>query len=449
MAKEEAFPFITIGTSGDVTVQRPHKYDVLYLGDRDDAQDINQSKEVFALDPQDMIRFNRGFNSIFCRVTDSPPKVKKAPFFRRDPDFRKYLFVMLFYIVVIVGALALYPVNDELEKEKDPKKLRTILYKPKFRTEKAKLTAAKSKAITKTEKAKKVVQKSPKQELTKEKQKPKVVKKPTPKTAKPKVDKKAAGSKTAKNVQKVKKMPKAGPATPKNSKTPKLAKAKTKGGRPNAAPKRVAKSSARSKSRGHVDTYKAVNLKSTINSMFAKGGSSSAANVKGGSGATSGYTNLSTGGAAVGDVKKAEVSSNLGSLTGAATGKLTNTKGAEGLVSKRAVYTAGIPSNTVVLGSMDPDVIRRILREHIPQFRYCYQKELDRASKRFSGVVSLNFTIGASGRVTQAGVGANSNLPASVKGCVVNVLRGIKFPEPVGGGKVGVKQPINFYPNNG
>ncbi|MEX1100023.1 MAG: AgmX/PglI C-terminal domain-containing protein, partial [Bacteriovoracaceae bacterium] len=101
----------------------------------------------------------------------------------------------------------------------------------------------------------------------------------------------------------------------------------------------------------------------------------------------------------------------------------------------------------VVLGSMDPDVIRRILREHIPQFRYCYQKELDRANDdQVSGTIGLLFTIGASGHVSKAGISNRSGLAGHVKNCVVRVLRGIQFPRPLGGGTVEVKQPFNFYP---
>jgi outer membrane biosynthesis protein TonB len=96
---------------------------------------------------------------------------------------------------------------------------------------------------------------------------------------------------------------------------------------------------------------------------------------------------------------------------------------------------------------MDPDVIRRILREHIPQFRYCYQKELDRkAGRDVSGTIGLIFTIGASGSVSKAGVDQTSGLPGNVKKCVVRVLKGIRFPRPLGGGKVDVKQPFNFMP---
>ena len=107
--------------------------------------------------------------------------------------------------------------------------------------------------------------------------------------------------------------------------------------------------------------------------------------------------------------------------------------------------TAGIPSRTIVLGGMDPDTIRRILMDHLPQFRFCYQKELDKSNKEFSGRITLNFVIGASGYVTRAGV-KESSMPAKVKGCVVNVLKGIPFPSPRGGGVVEVTQPMNFYP---
>ena len=48
--------------------------------------------------------------------------------------------------------------------------------------------------------------------------------------------------------------------------------------------------------------------------------------------------------------------------------------------------------------------------------------------------------------MTRAGVEGQSSLPGRVKKCVVGVLRGIKFPSPMGGGTVDVKQPFNFYP---
>lgn len=181
--------------------------------------------------------------------------------------------------------------------------------------------------------------------------------------------------------------------------------------------------------------------------MVAKGGSLSGLKTRGASGAggelVGSASGVSTG---TGNIKSADIATNQGSLVGATTGVLGSSKGAEGLSAKKAIYTAGIPSETVVLGSMDPDTIRRILMEHLPQFRYCYQKELERSGAEMSGAIKLNFTIGASGSVSQAGIDGSSSLPGDVKKCVVGVLKGISFPEPMGGGTVEVKQPMNFYP---
>ena len=207
-----------------------------------------------------------------------------------------------------------------------------------------------------------------------------------------------------------------------------------------------AKSVVKRKAVGSVDVYKSADFKSSISSLMAKGGSLKGAKVAA-SKSSSNIGGATVGGGVATNLKRADVGTEIGSLTGAAAGKLAQSKGAEGLSAKKGIYTAGIPSETVVLGSMDPDVIRRILREHIPQFRYCYQKELDRGRQNtLSGTIGLQFTIGASGHVSRAGVSKRTGLPASVKSCVVRVLRGIQFPSPLGGGTVEVKQPFNFYP---
>ena len=92
------------------------------------------------------------------------------------------------------------------------------------------------------------------------------------------------------------------------------------------------------------------------------------------------------------------------------------------------------------------NIIRRILLDHLSNFRFCYQKELEKNDFSISGVIKLNFTIGASGHVVGAGIDGESGLPVDVKSCVIGVLKGIAFPEPDGGGTIEVKQPMNFYP---
>ncbi|MCR9204859.1 MAG: AgmX/PglI C-terminal domain-containing protein, partial [Halobacteriovoraceae bacterium] len=256
---------------------------------------------------------------------------------------------------------------------------------------------------------------------------------------------KKAGDKKSTKVGKIKKAtPNKGPKdVKKNIVRPTTAK-KAGGKRGSRNVKKA--SSAITKSKGSVDTYKSFDFKSTVSSLISKGGSTKTAKAVAAdaSGSTS-NTSISDANPGA-TLKTAKVSKNTGSLSGVASGKLDTAKGVEGLVNKKSIYTAGLPYKTVIVGGIDPDVIRQILIENIPRFRYCYQKVLDRSKAAFNGIVRLNFIIGASGHVTKAGVDSISSLPSTVKGCVVNVLRKISFPPPMGGGVVEVNQPMNFYP---
>ena len=200
-----------------------------------------------------------------------------------------------------------------------------------------------------------------------------------------------------------------------------------------------------SKARGAVDTYKSADFSSSISNLMSKGGSTKS--FKAVSATSSGMgTSAISGSESGATLKTAKVSNNTGSLSGVASGTLDSAKGVEGLVDKKNIYTAGLPFKTVILGGLDPDVIRQILVDNISKFRYCYQNELDKSKNAFNGIVKLNFIIGASGHVTRAGVDSVTNIPGKVRGCVVNVLRRIRFPEPRGGGVTEVSQPMNFYP---
>ena len=103
-----------------------------------------------------------------------------------------------------------------------------------------------------------------------------------------------------------------------------------------------------------------------------------------------------------------------------------------------------LASEEKVLGSMDPDIIRRIMLDHLPNFRYCYQKELDKGFEG-KGFILLDFTIGDEGTVVRADVSSQAYYPDVIKDCILGNLRSIRFPSPMGGGTVEVKQPINFY----
>tara|TARA_B100001971_G_scaffold215193_1_gene260090 strand:- start:174873 stop:176681 length:1809 start_codon:yes stop_codon:yes gene_type:complete len=133
---------------------------------------------------------------------------------------------------------------------------------------------------------------------------------------------------------------------------------------------------------------------------------------------------------------------NLGSdLSGTA-----NSFGAKGLSGKKGMDTSYIQTETVVLGSMDPELLRKILQQYLPQFRHCYQQELVYNSEDIRGIVDLNFEILGSGKVSKVDIKAKDNR-FSKKGidCMAKVLGIIDFPKPKGGGRVAVRQPLNFF----
>ncbi len=165
-----------------------------------------------------------------------------------------------------------------------------------------------------------------------------------------------------------------------------------------------------------------------------------------GSGAGKGFGDGTITGTRTGTLDRAKILTNVGSLTGETVGTISSSKGSEGLSKKGTILLSGMPQETVVLGSMDPKLIRDILMQYISQFRYCYQKELEKGES-VSGQVIMDFTINQSGNVKNEKITGDA-IPSHVKGCVAGVLRDIQFPSPKGGGNVGVKQPFNFYPKS-
>jgi pSer/pThr/pTyr-binding forkhead associated (FHA) protein len=429
LGKKEIISFIEVqGSSASIHPLPGYKYQAM------GEEIIENNQNIISLVSDEVHRFENGDIQIFVRGSEAPPFVKAAPIMRRDSELKRYLFLMLFLVFGFMGIASTFNVDKEIEKEKAPERIATILYKKK-------LVLSETNAISKTKKKpKKKIQKSPKQKISKKTSK---VKKAKEKVLKKKVAIKAkAGSKTKKKAPakrvKVNKGPKNIKKTVVNKNRRKSTRSKSgaRGG-PRMAT-RVAKS------RGAVDTYKSVDFKSSLNSMMAKGGSIKSARSSVTNTSVVGFSGIA-GGTQGATAKTADVSQNVGSLVGATSGKLDSSQGVEGLVDgKKRIYTAGIPSRAVVLGRMDPDVIKRILRDHIPQFTGCYQRRLDNSRKAIGGRIKLNFVIGASGHVTRAGVDSQSRLPAAIKSCVINVLRGIQFPEPPGKGVVEVKQPMNF-----
>lgn len=118
----------------------------------------------------------------------------------------------------------------------------------------------------------------------------------------------------------------------------------------------------------------------------------------------------------------------------------------KGLANKKGIDTAFVQADTVVMGSIEPEVLRKILQEYLPQFKFCYQQELQEHSEKIKGVVDMNFRIEGDGKVSTVNI-KTASTQFSSKGisCMSNILRIIPFPKPKGGGLVDVRQPLNFF----
>jgi outer membrane biosynthesis protein TonB len=95
----------------------------------------------------------------------------------------------------------------------------------------------------------------------------------------------------------------------------------------------------------------------------------------------------------------------------------------------------------IIMGSLSMEIIRRVIRSHRDQIKYCYSKELTRYPN-LAGKVAVKFTISPKGYVTQATVSQTTLRNAAVERCITQKIRTWKFPEPKGGGIVIVNYPF-------
>jgi hypothetical protein len=112
---------------------------------------------------------------------------------------------------------------------------------------------------------------------------------------------------------------------------------------------------------------------------------------------------------------------------------------------KRTEAPDPVPGPTTVIGGLDREIIRRVIRAHMNEFRYCYERELVRAPE-LSGRVVTSFIIGRDGRVMTAGTRESTMPPSGVPGCLSQILQRLSFPAPEGGGIVQVSYPFLFQP---
>ena len=118
-------------------------------------------------------------------------------------------------------------------------------------------------------------------------------------------------------------------------------------------------------------------------------------------------------------------------------------RGAGGLGGRRGSAPRIRSGAAMVQGSLSKEVIRRIIRRHINEVKFCYEKELAKRPD-LEGRVAIKFIISGNGSVQMAVV-ANSTIGnAKVENCIAAAVRRWTFPQPKGGGVVIVTYPFQL-----
>ncbi len=114
-----------------------------------------------------------------------------------------------------------------------------------------------------------------------------------------------------------------------------------------------------------------------------------------------------------------------------------------GGLGKKGERDVGIATaDARVLGAVDAELVRKVIRDHASQIRYCYEQQLA-VDHRLAGKVAVRWQIGPDGRATHLAVdGADTTLESpTVHDCMMARIASWEFPKPKGGGIALIKYP--------
>jgi hypothetical protein len=135
----------------------------------------------------------------------------------------------------------------------------------------------------------------------------------------------------------------------------------------------------------------------------------------------------------------AQISAQVGAHTEAVAG------GLRVVANANAAPTGRTPSSREVemVGSLDKEQIRGVVRAHVEQVQACYEAALA-AHPDSKGKVVVSWTISPSGSVTQVASTQKGGISEDTQVCVRTAVQGWTFPQPRGGGNVKVTYPFVF-----
>jgi TonB family protein len=118
------------------------------------------------------------------------------------------------------------------------------------------------------------------------------------------------------------------------------------------------------------------------------------------------------------------------------------------LGGKKDVDIGITSSEPMVMGSLDKELIRKVIHANRGQIRYCYESRLNQKPK-LNGKVAIKFVISPSGSVSTSSVAQSTAGDTELETCVAGRVRTWQFPKPKGGGVVIVTYPFIFAQSGG
>jgi TonB family protein len=112
--------------------------------------------------------------------------------------------------------------------------------------------------------------------------------------------------------------------------------------------------------------------------------------------------------------------------------------------TKREVRVDTPTPEVKLVGTIDKEIVRRVIRHHLNEVKFCYDKELMRRQD-IAGRVVARFLIDTNGRVAASAIESSTLAAPAVDRCIAEAVRRWEFPKPPGG-VVSVSYPFQFKP---
>ena len=119
---------------------------------------------------------------------------------------------------------------------------------------------------------------------------------------------------------------------------------------------------------------------------------------------------------------------------------------AEEAVEEPAPSAPKVMPGTVPIptGSLDKEIIRRIVLARVDDIRGCYEKLALVDDPQREGKVAVKFIVGTDGVVTMVAIAETTLDHEPTEECIAGVVREMRFPSPKGGGIVIITYPFRF-----